>query len=693
MIHHPDEESGMNRKIVEEYSERNWRFIVWPQIGDVKGPKEPNWTSKKYNLDDYHDGNRVGLLTGQEVSPGEYLHDVDIDWTPGVTMAMSALPSSEFLFGRASKRISHIFYLTEEPISTSRYEDVDGTTLIELRGVKNDGNLGFQTMVPPSIWTKGEKREELQFRSPNREPGKCKSNDLKDRVLSIAIGLLVARNLNGGRFNHEARLAWAGFMLSAGAKPEYLIPIGEEIVRLTGNKDVSDIAMVVNSTQLRKEKGEPISGATEFRKLVGIELFKRINTWIGQVVDWARDKNNRILKDDQQNLRTALLRLGYNLEFNAFADKKILIYPNGTREVMDDKKLDSIYLEIDSVFHFKPSWDMYVKVINHTAWSTTRHPVREYLDSLEWDGKPRINTWLRDYGGAEDSEYLSHISAIILIAACRRIREPGCKFDEIMILEGPQGTGKSSALQLMCPFPDWFSDSATLDLFGKELIEATAGKWIIEVAELSGRSRAEMNQLKAMLSRQVDGPVRMAYAREPIERPRQFIFIGTVNDTQYLADATGSRRFWPVKTRKFDFNGITSHRDQLWAEANFREKAHEEIRLPEHLWQRAADVQEERFETDPWEDNIRTILNKSIDERNGAYYIERSTLIEAMGIEISRASRTESRRINEIMTRVGFKPTTLRNEDGIVVRGYVRPKKEDDKLQNGHLFFDNGKTS
>lgn len=678
----------MNRAIVEEYEARNWRFIVWPQIGDVKGPKEANWTSKKYSLNDYNEGNRVGILTGQEVDGG-YLHDIDIDWTPGLQMAAKALPPSDFVFGRASKPISHIFYITDEPISTSRYEDIDGTTLIELRGVKNDGNLGFQTMVPPSIWTKGDKREELKFRSSNsREPGRCTSNDLKDRVLSVAIGLLVARNLNGGRFNHEARLAWAGFMLRAGAKPEYLIPIGEEIVRLTGNKDIADIEVVVNSTQQRLEKREPISGASEFRKLVGAEVFKRINTWIGQVVDWVRGKNDAIVKDDQQNIRTAILRLGYTLEFNAFSDKKILIYPNGTREVLDDKKLDTLYLEIDGVFKFKPSWDMFVKVVNHTAWSTTRHPVREYLDSLEWDGKPRINTWLRDFAGAEDSEYLQEISAIILIAACRRIREPGCKFDEIMILEGNQGTGKSSALQLLCPVSDWFSDSATLDLFGKELIEATAGKWIIEVAELSGRSRAEMNQLKAMLSRQVDGPVRLAYAREPIERPRQFIFIGTVNDSQYLADSTGSRRFWPVKTNRFDFQGIIANRDQLWAEASHRERAQEPIRLSEHLWKRAAEIQEERFETDPWEDQIRTILNKSIDERQGSCYIERSVIFESMGLELSRTSRAESRRINEIMTRLGFKQTTMRNTDGVVVRGYIRNILPTDKLVAGHLFFD-----
>jgi predicted P-loop ATPase len=251
----------------------------------------------------------------------------------------------------------------------------------------------------------------------------------------------------------------------------------------------------------------------------------------------------------------------------------------------------------------------------------------------------------------------------------------------MVILEGIQGTGKSTLLRNLCPNEDWFSDGMRLDLQGKEIIEHTAGKWIIEIAELTGRNKAEVNQLKAMLSRQSDGPVRLAYAKTASERPRHFIFIGTVNDTQYITDPTGARRFWPVKTTTLDFQGIATVRDQLWAEANVREKKGESIRLKESLWSVAEKHQEERFEVDPWEDNIREIIAQTLDIRQGGLYISSDALMDAIGIEVARRTKSDSRRIGDIMQRLKFHSTTMRTDSGGVARGYVRRgHKDGDKL-------------
>ena len=130
--------------------------------------------------------------------------------------------------------------------------------------------------------------------------------------------------------------------------------------------------------------------------------------------------------------------------------------------------------------------------------------------------------------------YLEAVSSIMLIAAVRRIRQPGCKDDEMVILESPQGFNKSMALRALCPNGAWFTDDFPLNLKAKELIEATLGKWIIEASELSGKRKAEIERLKASLSRQVDGPIRKAYGWMPDERPRHFILIGTTNATAYL---------------------------------------------------------------------------------------------------------------------------------------------------------------
>jgi len=672
----------MAKAVVEDYASRNWKFVVWPQIGDIKGPKEANWTQKAYSLDDYKEGNRVGLLTGQEVAPGEYLHDVDVDWSPGIKIAASILPTTEFAFGRASKTISHLFYLTDEPIPTTKYTDLDGTTLLETRGVKNDGALGFQTMVPPSIWTKGDRREPLEFiegGGPN--PAKVTSREMRDLVTTVAIGMMFAKHCAGGKFTHELRLAWAGFMISADIDKDKLIKIGREIVRSTGNKDASDIDMVVNSTYEKHKAGNPHTGISELRKFFGNEIIQLFRRWVGEASSWITDKRGLPLINSVANIRIGFDKLRLSFEFDTFSEKKYVIEQGKGKQILTDDLENNLYLQFDKEFKFLPSPTLYARVLYDAAYKNQRHPVREYLDTLEWDGTPRLDEWLITYAGVEDNAYVRAISGIMLIAAVRRVREPGCKYDEMVILEGIQGTGKSTLLRNLCPNEDWFSDGMRLDLQGKEIIEHTAGKWIIEIAELTGRNKAEVNQLKAMLSRQSDGPVRLAYAKTASERPRHFIFIGTVNDTQYITDPTGARRFWPVKTTTLDFQGIATVRDQLWAEANVREKKGESIRLKESLWSVAEKHQEERFEVDPWEDNIREIIAQTLDIRQGGLYISSDALMDAIGIEVARRTKSDSRRIGDIMQRLKFHSTTMRTDSGGVARGYVRRgHKDGDKL-------------
>jgi predicted P-loop ATPase len=214
---------------------------------------------------------------------------------------------------------------------------------------------------------------------------------------------------------------------------------------------------------------------------------------------------------------------------------------------------------------FQPNIEFFKRALTTFAYEQKFHPVLDYLEGLAWDGVPRLDTWLVTAAGAPDSSYVKAISSIMLIAAVRRVREPGCKYDEMVVWEGPQGGLKSSAAQTLCPRAEWFSDDLSLHLRSKELIEATVGKWIIEASDLAGKRRTEIEQLKAMLSRQVDGPARMAYGHYPVTRPRQFIFIGTTNADTYLADHTGARRFWPVRVKPFDLAWIRTHRDQLWA--------------------------------------------------------------------------------------------------------------------------------
>jgi len=204
--------------------------------------------------------------------------------------------------------------------------------------------------------------------------------------------------------------------------------------------------------------------------------------------------------------------------------------------------------------------------------------VREYLEGLVWDKKPRLERWLIDYAGASDTPRVRAISRAVLIGAVRRVRHPGCKIDEMLILEGPQGGGKSAALRVMAIDDDWFTDDFPVDVDSGKLVEVTAGKWIVELSELKGMSAGDVAALKAQLSTQQDTARRQPYARAGETVPRQFVIVGTTAATEYLRD-TGNRRFWPIRVERFDLDRLRIDRDQIWAEAVVAEAAGEPMRI------------------------------------------------------------------------------------------------------------------
>jgi predicted P-loop ATPase len=658
------------RQLVEQYLKHGYRLVFWPANGDQKGPKEAGWTSKVYTLDDYKDGYRVGAVTGAEIEPGKFLVDVDIDWTPGSLVAQNLLPPTGFVYGRSSKRVSHCFYTLPETVPTVRYEDIDKTVLLELRGTTSSGSLGMQSMVPPSVWSKDKKNEPLAFVKSDK-PAHLETAQLKHRVTLAAIGMLLSKHFGKNGFGHEPRLAWAGYMLRAGVPVDDLIAMGEAISIHCNNQELKDVRLVVESTASRlASDAKKIKGGPALAKLMGEKgkaIIARINEWLGLDADFARNSEGQIVKDSQRNIKRAITLLGHELSYDEFADKILL----DRAKPLEDREVNDLWLRIDEDYHFRPTFMFFEKVIKRLAWDNSFHPVKDYIASLQWDGEPRIDTWLRDYAGAEDSEYLRAVSSIVLIAAIRRIRTPGCKYDELLVLEGEQGLNKSSALRALCPRSDWFSDDLPLNLNSQRMIESTLGKWIIEAADLAGKRKAEVEQLKATLSRQIDGPARLAYAHLPVERKRQFVAIGTTNSAAYLTDPTGARRFWPVRIARFDVQKILDNRDQLWAEAAYRESQGESIRLAEELWPVAAVEQDARREIDPWEGIIRNHLLTIEVSTDGKLRVVTEEIWQALGIQVERRDRYGSMRITEIMQRLGFVRSRVRPRGEAVQVGFV----------------------
>ncbi len=309
--------------------------------------------------------------------------------------------------------------------------------------------------------------------------------------------------------------------------------------------------------------------------------------------------DGRVVAKSQENIRRAIALLGVTLEHDVFADQLYLSTTNG-RKPIKNATADQLYLDIEATYRFSPPRDYFLMVVEAHARAHPFHPVLTCLNNLTWDGVSRVNRWLVTYGSAVDSAYVQQVGAKTLIAAVRRARIPGIKHDEMLVVESGQGLQKSSALAMLCPNPEWFSDDLPLNLDAKQIIERTSGKWIIEASDLAGMRKSDVEHLKAMLSRSVDGPVRMAYGHFAEARARSFIIIGTTNSTKYLKDSTGNRRFWPVSVQKFDLDALRRDRDQLWAEAAHREAEGESNRLGSAHWEAAALAQMDRQINDDW---------------------------------------------------------------------------------------------
>lgn len=212
---------------------------------------------------------------------------------------------------------------------------------------------------------------------------------------------------------------------------------------------------------------------------------------------------------------------------------------------------------------FVPGSNMLAEAANEAARARPFHPVLDWLNTLRHDGTERIDHWLIDALGCADTPYARRVGRYFLIGMCMRVLRPGCKFDYCLVLEGPQGRLKSSALRLLGG--EWFSD-IELDLTHKDSMSNIRGKWLHEFGELGSLARSEELRQKSFLSRQVD-EFRPTYGRREIRCPRQLAFSGTTNQWQWNKDPTGGRRFWPVEVGDVDLQVLAGQREQLFAEA------------------------------------------------------------------------------------------------------------------------------
>jgi len=366
---------------------------------------------------------------------------------------------------------------------------------------------------------------------------------------------------------------------------------------------------------------------------------------------FVQTEEGKVVPSNYENVSLALDRLGVRLSYNEFADRYIVDGVEGIGPQLDDGATTRLHIMIQKAFGFLTPWPQFCKAVEDKCMMKRFHPVKAYLNRVQplWDGVSRVNDWLSYYCGCEKSAYTKAIGSIFLIAAVRRVRDPGCQFGKMLILEGKQGKGKSSLLRAMCECADWFSDQVPLGSTAREMVEATLGKWIIEEAELAGMSRGEIGHLKANLTRQAER-CRAAYARRTVDVSRQFVLVGSTNEDRYLEDLTGNIRFWPVLTHgALRVAEMVAGRDMLWAEAAVRETAGESIELAEGLWDPAREQQVERETIDPWEEKLSEDLPAA-----GARVLSEDLYI-FLGLDVLKdRDKRAGLRLGRIMRRLGW---------------------------------------
>ena len=333
---------------------------------------------------------------------------------------------------------------------------------------------------------------------------------------------------------------------------------------------------------------------------------------------------------------------------------------------------------------WNPSPDMIGRGVWVVAHRNSHNPVRDRLNSLVWDGVSRVEKMMHTYTGAEDNDYSSLVSRCLMVSAVARIMQPGCKVDQTVILEGTQGSGKSTFCRILGG--EYFA-TLHLDPRNKDTAMALRGKHIIELPEMTHLRQSQVEMVKAFLTTEVDY-LRLPYGKTFDHFPRQCIFIGTTNETgEYLPDPTGNRRFLPISTTLIEMTQLAIDVDQLYAEALVMFRAgvawypstEYEVRLSKH-------EQSLRQCEDVWVNDIKAWLAE--EQRYGRVHARLSStdiMKFALGIPTSKVNRYEYTRLSNAMASIGWATGQIKISTGANVRGYRNPnyKQELENLTRG----------
>lgn len=369
------------------------------------------------------------------------------------------------------------------------------------------------------------------------------------------------------------------------------------------------------------------------------------------------------------------------IRLSAFDHRMYVREPGGeVFEEITDAAASRAVLWIEQVYELVTDDSKVAKQMAVIAHENLWHPVRDYLNALEWDGTPRIASFVHAYLKGEDTEINAAYSRCWMVSAVARILEPGCKVDTTLVLVGEQGDGKSTALRKLCPDEGWWSESGLM-LGSKDIYDQVTGVWLYEIPEIDSFRHKDWSEIKRFMSNTVDS-WRKPYTKFEISRPRQVVFFGTTNQIQFLHDETGSRRFWPVVvTNDVDVKAIIRDRDQLWAEAVYQYRKHAEyvaqaadrIGSPWQWWL-TEDEEALRVESsdlhqgrDVWFDAIERFMRDRHYVPSEAYIAD-----QCLKRDLGDIGRQDGHRIKDALAQLGYRWS--RPEWNDRTRGFYSPQ-------------------
>jgi len=560
-----------------------------------------------------------------------------------------------------------------------RYAPRSGAVLVPMYNVR-DQIVGLQVIFPEkqadtgrdkSYWPYGMSKEgAFHLIGPHPEPGEpvlvCEGY-ATGASLHMATSLTVAIAFDAGNLREVAKVMrdrFPGRALIVCRDDDWKTKRHNGEPWNPGEEKGSNAALIVGGQVVGPVfSGEREIKWTDFNDLHCSEGLEAVRRQVLAVVKppaaggWkdrlARTENGSLIA----HMQNVELILGNDerwtgvISYSAFSSKIVKLrtapYGGGTGDWADIDDM-RVLKWLGQQYNLRVKVSHVIEAVSVVAHDHAFHPVREYLGKLEWDRVPRLETWLTDVMGVQFSDYTAKVGKRWMLSAIARVMKPGCKADSVMILEGAQGAGKSTAMSILGGV--WFMDTP-FALGDKDGFQAIRGKWIVELGELDSFNKAESTKAKQFFSASTD-TYRESYGRRTNDVPRQCVFVGTTNQDEYLKDATGNRRYWPVACTKVDLEKLREIRDQLWAEAVFCFKAGDIWWVTPDEAPMFAEAQDLRFVVDEWEGPILTWLEES---QIGETTSGSDVLSQALKLDYGHWGKPEQIRVGSIMHRLGWR--------------------------------------